>query len=324
MKAILQTKYGSPDVLKFVEVEKPFPKQDQVLIKVEAMGLNMADWRLLTGRPFFIRLAGMGKGKIPGSDMAGRVLSIGQEVKELQPGDEVYGDLSSVGSGAFAEYVCVPEKAVAKKPSNLSFEQAAAVPMAAVTALQGLRDAGRIQPGQKVLIHGASGGVGTFAVQIARAFGGEVTAVCSTGKMELVRSVGADHVIDYTREDFTQNGQSYDLILAANGYRPIWKYRRALTSSGVYVMAGGTMTQIFQALLLGPLLSNRGGRRLTGMTARPSRQDLLAMKELIEPGQVSPVIDHCYRFSEIRDAFLALGAGHARGKLVLTMDEKQP
>jgi NADPH:quinone reductase-like Zn-dependent oxidoreductase len=323
MKAVLQTKYGSPDVLKFIEVDKPFPKADEVLIRVHAVGLNMVDWRLLTGRPFFIRLMGLGKGGIPGSDMAGRVQAVGQEVKEFKPGDEVYGDILSFGAGAFAEYVCVPEKAIAKKPSNLSFEQAAAVPMAALTALQGLRDLGHIQPGQRVLIYGASGGVGTFAVQIAKAFGAEVTAVCSTGKMEMVRSLGADHVIDYTREDFTRNDQCYDLILAANGYRSIWKYRRALTPRGVYVMAGGTMGQIFQALLLGHLLSKEDGRKLAGMTARPNPQDLLTMKELIEAGKVTPLIDHCYSFTEIREALRYLGEGHARGKVVLTMTEKQ-
>jgi len=323
MKAVLQTKYGAPDVLKFIEVDKPFPRQDQVLIKVQAVGLNMADWRLLTGTPFFIRLMGLGKGKIPGSDMAGKVLSIGQDVKQFRPGDEVYGDIFSFGSGAFAEYVVVPEKAVAIKPSNLSFEQAAAVPMAAITALQGLRDVGGIQAGQKVLIYGASGGVGTFAVQIAKAFGAEVTAVCSTGKMDMVRSIGADHLIDYTREDFTRNGQCYDLILAANGYRSIWKYRRALNPTGVYVMAGGTMNQIFQAVLLGGLLSQKGGKSLAGLTARASQQDLLTMNELIEAGKVNPLIDRCYPFAEIREALRYLGEGHAVGKVVISMEEKQ-
>jgi NADPH:quinone reductase-like Zn-dependent oxidoreductase len=324
MKAVLQTKYGSPEVLKFIEVDKPFPKEDQILIKVLAVGLNMADWRLLTGNPFFIRLMGLGKGKIPGSDMAGRVQAIGQEVKQFRPGDEVYGDIFSFGSGAFAEYVCVPEKAVATKPANLSFEQAAAVPMAALTALQGLRDLGRIQPGQKVLVYGASGGVGTFAVQIAKAFKTEVTAVCSTGKIEMVRSIGADHVIDYTREDFTKNGQHYDLILAANGYRSIFKYRDALTPEGNYVMAGGHMSQIFQAMLLGPMLTKSGGRKLAGVSARATQQDLLHLNELIEAGRITPVIDHCYQFTEIHEALRYLGQGHALGKVVITLAEKQP
>jgi NADPH:quinone reductase-like Zn-dependent oxidoreductase len=323
MKAVLPTKYGSPDVLKIIEVDRPIPKDDQVLIKVHAIGLNMADWRLLTGDPFFIRLMGLGKGKIPGSDMAGRVQAIGQEVKQFRPGDEVYGDIFSFGSGAFAEYVCVPEKAVVKKPSNLSFEDAAVVPMAALTALQGLRDRGQIQAGQKVLVYGASGGVGTFAVQIAKAFGTEVTAVCSTGKLETVRSIGADHVIDYTREDFTKNGQHYDLILAANGYRSIFKYRDSLTPAGNYVMAGGSMPQIFQAMLLGSMLSKSGGRKLTGISTRANQQDLLYLKELIEAGKVTPVIDKCYFFSDIRQALRYLGEGHARGKVVISMAEKQ-
>jgi NADPH:quinone reductase-like Zn-dependent oxidoreductase len=318
MKAILQTRYGSPDVLRFIEVDKPIPKQDQVLVRVRAMGLNAADWRLLTGNPFIVRLIGLGKGKIPGSDMAGRVESIGQEVEQFRPGDEVYGDILSFGSGAFAEYVCVPEKAIAHKPSNLSFEQAAAVPMAAVTALQGLRDLGEIQPGQKVLVYGASGGVGTFAVQIAKALGAEVTAVCSTGKLEMVRSIGADHIIDYTCEDFTCNGQSYDLILAANGYRSIWKYRRSLTPTGRYVMAGGDMAQILQALMLGGMLSRQGGRKLGSLTARANQKDLLFIKELIESGQVNPVVDRCYPFEQIPEALRYLGEGHAAGKVVIT------
>jgi len=323
MKAVLQTKYGSPDVLKFVELDKPFPKADQVLIKVHAVGLNMADWRLLTGDPFFIRLMGLGKGKVPGSDMAGRVQAIGQEIEQFRPGDEVYGDIFSFGSGAFAEYVCVPEKAITKKPANLSFEQAAAVPMAALTALQGLRDLGKIQPGQNVLIYGASGGVGTFAVQIAKAFGAEVTAVCSTGKMDMIRSLGAGQVIDYTREDFTKNGRCYDLILAANGYRSIWKYRRALDPRGHYVMAGGSMGQIFQALLLGHMLSREGGKKLAAVSAKARQEDLITVKDLIEAGKVTPVIDQCYPFAEIREALRYLGEGHARGKVVITMTEKQ-
>lgn len=321
MKAMLQTRYGSPDVLRAIEIDKPFPKEDQVLIKVLAVGLNMADWRLLTGSPFFIRLMKLGKGRVPGSDVSGRVQSIGSEVKHFRPGDEVYGDIFSFGSGALAEYVCVPEKAVALKPVNMNFEEAAAVPMAAVTALQGLRDVGRIEPGKRVLIYGASGGVGTFAVQIAKAFGTEVTAVCSTGKMDRVRSLGADCVIDYTRQDFTKLGESYDLILAANGYRSIFQYRNALTRHGVYVMAGGSMGQIFQAVLLGRLLSERGGRKLASLTARPNQKDLLFLKELIEAGKVTPVIDRCHPFSETREALRYLGEGHAMGKVVIRMED---
>lgn len=319
MQAVRQTKYGSPDVLQFVEVEKPAPRDHEVLVKVHAAGVNSADWRLLTGSPFFVRLMGLGKGKIIGSDMAGQVEAVGKGVLQFKPGDAVYGDIFSFGSGAYAEYVCVPEEAIAHKPANLSFEEAAAVPMAAVTALQGLRNLGHIQPGQKVLIYGASGGVGTFAVQVAKALGAEVTAVCSSGKVSMVRSIGADHVIDYTREDFTQNGQAYDLILAANGYRPITRYRDALTPTGKYVMAGGSMKQIFQAMLLGPLLSRKGGRKLAGLQAVPDQKDLLFLKELIEAGKIVPVIDRCYPFSEVREALRYLGEGHARGKVVITI-----
>ncbi len=321
MKAVLQTKYGSPEVLQFIEVNKPLPGKDQVLVKVQAVGLNMADWRLLAGSPFFIRLMGLGKGKIPGSDIAGRVQAIGQDVKQLKLGDEVYGDILSFGSGAFAEYVCVPEKAVVLKPANLTFEQAAAIPMAALTALQGLRDKGEIQAGKKVLIYGASGGVGTFAVQIAKALGAEVTAVCSTRNLDTARSLGADHVIDYTQEDFTGNGQRYDIILAANGHRSIFKYRRALSPQGIYVMAGGTMGQIFEALLLGSLLSSKKGRRLTGLSAKASAQDLLYLKDLIEASRITPVIDRCYPFTEIREALRYLGEGHARGKIIIKLEE---
>jgi NADPH:quinone reductase-like Zn-dependent oxidoreductase len=227
----------------------------------------------------------------------------------------------SFGSGAFAEYVCIPEKAVALKPSSLTFEQAAAIPMAALTAMQSLRDKGEIQAGRKVLIYGASGGVGTFAVQIAKALGAEVTAVCSTRNLDTARSIGADHVIDYTREDFTQNGQCYDIILAVNGYRSIYKYRRALTPRGIYVMAGGTMGQIFQAVLFGSLLSKKEGRRLTSMTAKANVQDLLYLNDLIQAGKVTPVIDRCYPFKEIREALRYLGEGHARGKIVIRMED---
>src|SRR5512141_869413 len=227
MKAIVSDKYGQPDVLELREVEKPAPRGNEVLIRVCAASVNAYDWHLLTADIFMVRLMGGGllkpKDSIPGADVAGRVEAVGRDVKQFRPGDEVFGDIAHA---AFAEYACAPESRLALKPAHLSFEGAAAVPMAALTALQGLRDAGQIQPGQKVLIHGASGGVGTFAVQIAKLFGAEVTAVCSTGNLDQARSIGADHVIDYTREDFTQNGQLYDVILAVNGYRPISHYLR--------------------------------------------------------------------------------------------------
>src|SRR5512135_3544208 len=253
MKAIVYTKYGSPDVLHLEEVKKPAINEDQVLVKVHAASINAGDWHLLTADPFPLRLTGVGlfspKNTILGADIAGCVEAVGRDVKQFRPRDAVFGDIFGLGSGSFAEYVSVPESALALKPSNVSFEQAAAVPVAALTALQGLRDQGHIQPGQKVLINGASGGVGTFAVQIAKAFGAEVTAVCSPRNLEMVRSIGADHVIDYTKEDFTQNGQQYDLILAVNGYHPISVYLRVLKPQGIYVVAGGSMFQLAQAAI---------------------------------------------------------------------------
>lgn len=256
MKAIVYTEYGPPDVLQLREVENPTPKDDEVLVKVHAASVNYADWAFVRGKLFLVRLMGAGllkpRNAILGADIAGRVEAVGRNVKQFQPGDEVFGDISACGFGGFAKYVSVPEHALALKPANLSFEESAAVPMAGVVALQGLRDQGQIQPGQKVLIVGASGGNGTFAVQIAQSFGAEVTGVCSTRNLDLVRSIGADQVIDYTREDFTQSGQRYDLILATGGYRSIFDYRRALSPEGTYVMVGGAMAQIYEAMLLGP------------------------------------------------------------------------
>ena len=323
MKAMVHTQYGSPDVLRFADVEKPTPNDGEVLIKIHAASANAADWHLLRGDPFLLRLQfGLLKPKkqILGADIAGRVEAVGPNVKGLQPGDAVFGDISGSGFGGFAEYVAVPEHAVIQKPSSLTFEQAAAVPLAAVTALQGLRDKGQLKPGQKVLINGASGGVGTFAVQIAKSFGAEVTAVCSTTKVDMVRSLGADHVIDYTQEDFTRNGQQYDLVLGANGYHPIGAYKRALTPTGTYVMSGGSMVQLFQALLLGPLHSMTGSRKMRNLLAKPSTQDLAFVKGLIETGKVVPVIDRSYPLREVADAIRYLEKGHARGKVVITVE----
>jgi NADPH:quinone reductase-like Zn-dependent oxidoreductase len=323
MKAIVSTEYGSPDVLHLKEVEKPAAKDDEVLVKVHAASVNAADWHLLTADIFLVRLvAGLLKPKygILGSDLAGVVEAAGRNVKRFQPGDAVFGDVFAHGYGSFAEYVTAPESALALKPANLSFEAAAAVPLAAVTALQGLRDLGHIQPGQKVLINGASGGVGTFAVQIARYFGAEVTAVCSTRNLDMVCSLGAMHVVDYTKEDFTRNGQQYDLILAANGYHPISAYQRALTPRGIYVQVGGTQAQMFQSLLMAPWMSRNEGRKLGTLTAKPNQKDLALLKELLEAGKVVPVIDKRYPLSEVPDALRYLGAGHARGKVVITVE----
>jgi NADPH:quinone reductase-like Zn-dependent oxidoreductase len=323
MKAIVCTEYGSPDVLRLEEIQKPTPGDDQVLVQVHAASVTYSSLMLVRGEPFVGRLMGMGlfkpNCKIPGADIAGRVEAVGRNVKHFQPGDEVFGDLSDCGRGGFAEYVCAPENALALKPTNISFKEAAAVPEAALVALQALRDKGQIQPGQKVLINGASGGIGTFAVQIAKSFGAEVTGVCSTRNVDLVRSLGADHVIDYTKQDFTQNGQQYDLILATAGYRSIFDYKRALSPKGIYVSTGGSMAQTFQALLLGPFLSMTGSKKLGAMLVKPNK-DLGFMKELVEAGQVKPVIDRYYKLDEVAEALKYYGEGHARGKVVITVE----
>ena len=323
MKAIVATKYGAPDVLELKEVEKPTPRDDEVLIKVHAASANAADLHLLRGDPFLVRLdSGLlkPKNKILGADIAGQVEAVGRNVKQFKPGDEVFGDISACGLGGFAEYVCARENALALKPPSMTFEQAAAVPMAAVTALQGLRDKGQIQPGQKVLINGASGGVGTFAVQIAKSFGAEVTGVCSTGKLDIVRSIGADQVIDYTQEDLTQNGQRYDLIIGANGNHSLSDYKRALSPYGIYVCTGGSMAQIFESMLLGPWMSMTGSKKMGNLLARPNKKDLAFMNELLEAGKVVPVIDRHYPLSEAAEALRYLGEGHAKGKVVITVD----
>jgi NADPH:quinone reductase-like Zn-dependent oxidoreductase len=322
MKAIVCSKYGPPDVLQFKDVEKPLPKDDKVLVKVHAASVNAADWHLLTADIFLVRLMmGLFKPKrsVPGADIAGRVEAVGREVQQFRPGDEVFGDILMSESGSFAEYACAPESALALKPTKLSFEEAAAVPLAAVTALQGLRDIGKIQTGSKVLINGASGGVGTFAVQIAKAFGAEVTAVCSTGNVDMARRLGADRVIDYTREDFTKEGRRYDLILAANGYHPLSAYKRCLSPQGIYVMSGGAQAQMFQALLFGAWMSEKGGKKLRALSAKSNQKDLLLLKELLETGKLVPVIDKRYSLQESAEALRYLGAGHARGKVVITV-----
>ena len=325
MKAIVYTHYGSPDVLQLNEVERPTPRDNEVLVQVHAVSVNAGDLHVLRADPFLIRLMGYGflrpKNTILGAAIAGRIEAVGANVTQFQPGDDVFGDVSESGWGGFAEYVCARADAMVLKPSRLSFEEAAAVPVAAVTALQGLRDKGHIQAGQKVLIYGASGGVGTFAVQLAKSFGAEVTAVCSTRNVDIMRSLGADHVIDYTREDFTQNGEQYDLILAANGNRSISEYKRALRPNGTYVMTGGSEKQMFQAMLLGPWLSMTGTKKMGNVMAKPNTRDLGFVKELLEEGLVIPVIDRSYPLRETAEALRYLEAGHARGKVVITVDQ---
>jgi NADPH:quinone reductase-like Zn-dependent oxidoreductase len=322
MKAIVYNKYGPPDVLQLIEIEKPIPKDKQVLVKVHAASLNYGNLVLLKGEPFLARLAfGLTKPKypIPGGDIAGRIEAVGKDVKQFQPGDEVFGDLSSCGWGGFAEYVTVPESALALKPANLSFEEAAAVPMAAVTALQALRDKGKIRSGQRVLINGASGGVGTFAVQIAKSFGAEVTAVCSSRNVNNARVIGADHAIDYTRDDFTKRTQRYDLILGVNGSKSISAYKRTLHPNGIFVHVGGSGSQMFQTMFLGPWISLTGSRKMSSFLQRQNQKDLVFMKELLESGKVKPVIDRSYKLSEVPEAFRYFEEGHAQGKVVISV-----
>jgi NADPH:quinone reductase-like Zn-dependent oxidoreductase len=326
VKAVVFTKYGSPEILRLEDVERPIPKDDEVLIRIHAASLNAYDWHMLRADPFLVRLMGGGllrpqKTRL-GADMAGRVEAVGKSITQFRAGDEVFGDIGPSQSGSFGEYAVATERLIALKPANLSFEEAAAVPMAGITALQGLRDSGQIQPGQRVLINGASGGVGTFAVQIAKAFGAEVTAVCSTAKLEMARSLGAEHVIDYTKEDFTHNGQQYDLILAANGYHPIRDYKRALASKGIYATAGGSMRQLFEAMILGSRMSEKGGRQMKVVSAKISQKDFYILKELLEAGKIKPVIDRRYELSEVPEAMRYLEAGHAMGKVVITVEHK--
>jgi NADPH:quinone reductase-like Zn-dependent oxidoreductase len=318
MKAILYTAYGPPDVLQLREIEKPSPTENEVLVRVHASSINAIEWRRFTMPRFMVRMFGRGirepKNMSIGGDLAGRVEAVGANVKQFQPGDEVFG----VQAGAFAEYVCAAEKNLALKPANVSFEAAAAVPIAALTALQAVRDQGKIQRGQKVLIYGAGGGVGTFAVQIAKSFGTEVTAVCGIRSLDIARSSGADHVMDYTKEDFTKNGQRYDLIVAANGYRSIFEYRRALKPNGIYVVVGGFIAQMLQALLLGPFLSRPGNRKMRGMITNLNQKDLAFLKELLEAGKVVPVFDRTYPLSKVVEAMNYVLEGHPRGKVVIT------
>jgi NADPH:quinone reductase-like Zn-dependent oxidoreductase len=295
-------------MLQLREVAKPEPRGDQVLVRVHAASANTLDLHKKINQ-------------IPGADIAGRVEAVGMAVTQFRLGDEVFG-IPARFVGGFAEYTCVPEGRLARKPVNLSFEAAAAIPVASLTALQGLHDKGKIRPGHKVLVNGASGGVGTFAVQIAKAFGAEVTAVCSARNLAMARSIGADHVIDYAREDFTQNGQRYDLIIGVNGYHSILDYRRALAPRGRYVAIGGSMSQVLQGMLVGPVLSMIGHKKISFMgIARPNQKDLVTVKELVEAGKVAPVIDRSYPLAEAAKAIRYLAEGHATGKVILNVDQ---
>jgi NADPH:quinone reductase-like Zn-dependent oxidoreductase len=338
MKAAVYTKYGSPDVVQIVDVEMPVPKDNEVLIKVRAASVNPLDGGLMKGRPYSARiLLGLRKPKDtrPGRDVAGQVEAVGRNVTQFKPGDEVFGacisDPQDSGAsvwvhcqGAFAEYVCAPESTLVTKPDNVTFEQAASAPLAAFTALQGLRDKGQIQPGQKVLINGAAGGVGTFAVQIAKSFGAEVTGVCSTRNVDMVRSIGADHVMDYTQEDFTKSGQRYDAIFDCVLNHSLSACRRVLNPKGIYIGVGGSgsrwmiglLAPLIKALVLSPFLS----QKLVSVMAKPSKEDLTIMRELMATGKVTPVVDRCYSLSEVPEAIRYLEEKHARGKVVITLE----
>jgi NADPH:quinone reductase-like Zn-dependent oxidoreductase len=326
MKAAVYTRYGAPDVVQIKDVEAPVPKDDDVLIRVRAASVNPADWHLMEGRPSFVRLLfGFGllkpKDTRLGRDVAGQVEAVGSNVTQFKVGDEVFG----VCRGSFAEYGCASESKLARKPDNVTFEQAASVAIAALTALQGLRDKGQIQPGQKVLINGAAGGVGTFAVQIAKSFGADVTAVCSTRNMDLVRSIGADRVIDYTQQDFTKSGQRYDLILDLVANHSLPAFRRLLNPQGAYVGAGigpggSVIGFLARAAVIAPVLSRFVSQKFVIFITKITKEDLAVMRDLMEARKVTPVIERRYRLSEVPEAIRYLSTGHAQAKLVISLE----
>ncbi|HEQ98290.1 MAG TPA: NAD(P)-dependent alcohol dehydrogenase [candidate division Zixibacteria bacterium] len=321
MKAVMRTKYGSPDVLELREIDRPDPKDNQVLVKVHAVSVNPLDWHVLRGEPFLVRLMGFGllkpKHQILGADIAGRVEAIGKNVTQFKVDDEVFGS----GMGGFAEYACVSQNRLVLKPTAMTFEQAAAVPVAGLTALQALRDHGRLQSGQHVLINGASGGVGTFAVQIAKALGAQVIGVCSGRNVEMVRSIGADHVIDYTKEEFWRSEKKFDLIVDNAAFQSIGKPLRVLKATGIYVGVGGSSSTLsfLQSLIVNPLIARMKGRKVVSFMANVKQADLVSIKELLEAGKVVPVIDRKYALSETPEAIRYVEKGHARGKVIITI-----
>jgi len=310
MKAIVYNK-KLPDKLLFCEVDKPVPNDNEVLIKVSAVSLNAADYRSL-------KMGLIPKNKIFGADISGRIEAVGKNVSLFKPGDEVFGDLASYGFGGLAEYVTAPEKAVVLKPEQISYEEAACLPMASLTALQALRDKAKIQKGQRVLVVGSAGGVGTYAIQLAKYFGGEVTGVCSSGNVQQTFSLGADFVIDYTKESFLESDKRYDIILGINGNYPLLGYRRILTSAGIYVMVGGSLSQVFKSLLFGRILSF-GSRKMKSLTAKANNTDLELIAKLVEDGVIKPVINRRYSFDKAVDAMSYLKEGHSPGKVVVTI-----
>lgn len=325
MQAVVYTQYGSPDVLQVKDVDTPVPLDDEILVEVHAASVNAYDWHFLTADVFLIRfMAGLfaPKKTTLGADIAGRVVAIGKNITRFQLGDEVFGTAKG-GTGGFAQFVCARETSLELKPANVSFEEAAAVPIAGLTALQGLRDKGRIKSQDKVLVHGASGGMGTFAIQIAKSFGARVTAVCSSNNVEMARSIGADDVIDYTRENFADRKDFYDLILVANGNRSLFDYKRSLKPNGICVLAGGasnSVGHILGGMLLALWISKTTSKKMISLLANITQADLAVAKELLQSGKIKPVIDRRYPLKDVADALRYIGQGHARGKVVITME----
>jgi NADPH:quinone reductase-like Zn-dependent oxidoreductase len=324
MKAVVCHEYAPLEQAGVTETAKPVPKENEVLVRVLASSVNYTTLIHVTGKPFLVRAMGFGLSKpsnpIPGNDLAGRVEAVGRDVTSLSVGDEVFADLSGHGWSCYAQFVCVPAKVLVKKPESISFDQAAAVPEAGLVAFQALKDGGNLQAGQKVLIQGASGGIGSFAVQIAKALGGEVTAVCSTRNIEFVKNLGADHIVDYTKEDFLDTGTQYDLILSTAGYRSLRDYNKALAPRGIYVSTGGKMKQIFEALLLGPLYSRKRGKRFKSFLVKVNK-DLSVMKDLIDEGKIIPAIDRSYQLENVKEALAHYATGKARGKVIISIPE---
>jgi NADPH:quinone reductase-like Zn-dependent oxidoreductase len=323
MKAIVYQQYGSPDVLKLEQIAKPTPTDDEILIKVHAVSVNRSDWEGLIGKPLYARMDGLRKPGNPilGSDVAGRVELVGKNNSQFHAGDEVFGEMGNY-HGGFAEYVCTRGKTWALKPASLTFEQAAAIPQAGVIALQGIRDKGQVQPGQKVLINGAGGGAGTFAIQLAKLYGAEVTGVDNAEKLDFMRSLGADHVMDYTREDFTKNGKSHNFILDLIAYRSAFAYARALQPNGSYYAVGGSVATFLQFFLFGPWIRRTSGKKVRLLAVQRNRKDLEYITELCETGKIVPVIDRRYLLSKVPEALRYLGEGHAKGKLVVTVAQE--
>jgi NADPH:quinone reductase-like Zn-dependent oxidoreductase len=321
MKAVVYKRYGPPDVLRFTDVEMPAPKDNEVLVKVHAVSLNASDWEVLRGKPLYSRIGGPFRPghHILGSDIAGRVEATGRNTTQFQPGDDVFADILSY-MGGFAQYVCVPESALARMPAGMTYEEAAALPQAGAIALQGIQDKGQVHSGQTVLINGAGGGSGMYAVQLAKLHGAEVTGVDNAEKLEFMRSLGADHVIDYTREDFTRNGRTYDLILDLAAHRSAFAYKRSLTPGGRYLYVGGSVATLLQVLLIGPSIGRAADKKIRLLVVRLGAQHLAPIVELCQAAKIATVIDRRYRLSEVPEALRYLGEGHAKGKVVVIVE----